>query len=282
MCSARNISEPVKREVRRRCGFGCVVCGHPIVEYHHMTAWAKVHRHVADDITLLCPNEHKDATGPNAELSEGAVRAANGDPYVKRMGWSKPKQLRYGPEIPPVYFGSNVVEPWGHDVVNALSLNGEPVLTLRIEDGGLLVSAEFWDKTGTTVLRIVDNEWMLAEGAWDARMQGNLLTLHQGSRDILVGLRFNPEGFVVERARLYADREIYIVNEMGVMDEDHGNAVMGTYVGPGGIQLGTPTFERTYRRMIASAAVSWAERRFTGLRSGAAPLRRKIAGCSEY
>ncbi len=52
--NSRNIPLPIQREVRKRCGFGCVLCGLPLYEYEHMEEWAQVKRHIADEITLLC------------------------------------------------------------------------------------------------------------------------------------------------------------------------------------------------------------------------------------
>lgn len=46
------IPEPIKREVRQRCSFGCAICKLPIYEYEHIEEWAIVQRHVADEITL--------------------------------------------------------------------------------------------------------------------------------------------------------------------------------------------------------------------------------------
>jgi hypothetical protein len=56
----RAIPEPVKREVRQRCGFGCVICGKPLYDYDHKLGFSKVRRHVAEQITLLCPTHHAD------------------------------------------------------------------------------------------------------------------------------------------------------------------------------------------------------------------------------
>jgi 5-methylcytosine-specific restriction endonuclease McrA len=39
------IPEGVKREVRQRCGFGCVICGLPIYEYDHLVPYAQVLSH---------------------------------------------------------------------------------------------------------------------------------------------------------------------------------------------------------------------------------------------
>lgn len=38
--NSRNIPLPIQREVRQRCGFGCVICGMPLYEYEHMEEWA--------------------------------------------------------------------------------------------------------------------------------------------------------------------------------------------------------------------------------------------------
>ena len=55
MSDERNIPAEIKRQVRQRCGFGCIICGLPIYEYEHMEEWAKVKRHRTEEITLLCP-----------------------------------------------------------------------------------------------------------------------------------------------------------------------------------------------------------------------------------
>ena len=43
------VPELMKREVRQRCGFGCVICGMPLYTYEYMLDYANVHRHVADE-----------------------------------------------------------------------------------------------------------------------------------------------------------------------------------------------------------------------------------------
>ena len=72
--SSRNIPLPIQRDVRRRCGFGCVLCGLPLYEYDHMLGWAQAQEHAANEITLLCDQHHREKT--NGLLPSGAVRAA--------------------------------------------------------------------------------------------------------------------------------------------------------------------------------------------------------------
>lgn len=73
----RKIPLPIQREVRQRCGFGCVICGVPSYEYHHMKGWATVKEHVAEDITLLCDGHHREVTSgllPEEKVSEANAR----------------------------------------------------------------------------------------------------------------------------------------------------------------------------------------------------------------
>jgi hypothetical protein len=85
--SSRNIPLSIQHEVRRRCGYGCVICGIPLYEYEHMLGWANVQRHVAEEITLLCDQHHRESTGGLLPIE--AVREANSNPFNLRAGVSK-------------------------------------------------------------------------------------------------------------------------------------------------------------------------------------------------
>ena len=55
----RTIPESIKRKVRQRCGFGCVICGIGLYEYEHFAPEYKdAKSHAPEGITLLCPNHH--------------------------------------------------------------------------------------------------------------------------------------------------------------------------------------------------------------------------------
>ena len=56
------IPEAMKRKVRQEAYFGCVKCGCPIIEYHHIEPWSKVKKHEAKNLVALCPNCHREAT----------------------------------------------------------------------------------------------------------------------------------------------------------------------------------------------------------------------------
>ncbi|MHB0562224.1 hypothetical protein ACX3RA_15640, partial [Escherichia coli] len=52
---SRRIPETIKRQIRQRCGFGCVICGFGFYDYEHFKpdfVDAKVHD--PNGMTLLC------------------------------------------------------------------------------------------------------------------------------------------------------------------------------------------------------------------------------------
>ena len=91
--SSRDIPLPMQREIRQRCGFGCVLCGLPLYEYEHLLGWANVKRHVAEEITLLCDQHHREKTAGLLPIEK--VREANKMPHNLREGVSKPYDLHY-------------------------------------------------------------------------------------------------------------------------------------------------------------------------------------------
>ena len=60
----RAIPTDVAKAVRRRCGFGCVVCGSAIYDYDHFDPEFKdATTHNPSGIILLCPNHHREKWG---------------------------------------------------------------------------------------------------------------------------------------------------------------------------------------------------------------------------
>ena len=52
---SRYIPEAIKREVRQRCGFGCVICGFGFYDYEHFDPdFADAKFHDPNGMTLLC------------------------------------------------------------------------------------------------------------------------------------------------------------------------------------------------------------------------------------
>ena len=68
------------REVRQRCGFGCVICGLPIFEYDHIHGW----ENDPNTLTLLCDNHHKLKT--NGLIPIAQIVEADANPFQSPSG----------------------------------------------------------------------------------------------------------------------------------------------------------------------------------------------------
>ncbi|SNY42081.1 trigger factor [Pseudomonas sp. LAMO17WK12:I6] len=191
------IPPEIKREVRQRCGFGCVICGLPIYEYEHMLEWAVVQRHVADEITLLCRQHHGEKT--NGLLPKENVLAANLNPFNKQLGVSKNYLLHYSGDSVKVKFGDSVFSFEGMPEGFAfapLVIDGSAVIMFKRDQGNLFLSFAACDELNKVVLEILDNEIVYDAGQWDAEWVGQSLIIREAHKKILVKIKFNPPGEV--------------------------------------------------------------------------------------
>jgi len=197
----RKIPSPIRRAVRQRCGFGCVVCGLPLYEYEHMMEWAEVHRHVAEEITLLCDQHHREKS--SGLLPIDAVRKANADPFNRRAGVSAPYSLHYSGQQVSVDIGSNTMTASTASDFVALLIDGMPIVGFRFEDGHYLLNVALFDVTNECVMQIVDNELVYSAGPWDVEFVGTRLIIRAAARQIFIDLTFEPpSAFRLTRGRL--------------------------------------------------------------------------------
>jgi hypothetical protein len=202
--SERSIPAGVKREVRQRTGFGCVMCGNPIIQYDHMTPWATVQEHSAENITTLCPKHHDDKTHKRLPLSR--VRIANANPVNLTTKKSQPYSLYYG-EVPiAVHLGSVEFSAGGLALTHLVEVRGVPVMSLRVQDGCCLLSMRIFDEDDNLVLEIEDNELTLAPPRWDLQFISNTLTIHSARRVLQLQITFDaPSRVLVTQGNIWHD-----------------------------------------------------------------------------
>lgn len=197
---ARHIPAEVKRAVRQRCGFGCVICGLGFYDYEHFAPdYADAVAHRAEGITLLCPRcNQRRARGT---LSRATVSAADQNPACRRQGFAR-EYLDVSPE-------RLVVKLAAATFINcpvAFQVNRFPLLSIvRPDNVGepLRLSAYFCDAQGRVTLMIRDNEWRAPTGLWDVECVGPRITVRSQHGDIALVLRTEPpERLVVERINM--------------------------------------------------------------------------------
>lgn len=240
--SSRNIPLPIQREVRRRCGFGCVVCGLPLYDYDHLLSWANVQRHIADEITLLCGQHHREKG--TSLLPPAAVEAANMSPHNLRAGVSKPYDLHYSGDQCEVVIGGNTfsMRDGGYGtILLPVSVDGTPLLAFVLGDGHLLLSLNVFDEYNHLVLQITNNQLLQSAAPWDIQLVGHNLVVREAERKILVDISFEPPSrIVINRGRFLRNGVQILVRPNKVVIANNGGTFSGlqTRNWPAGILIG--------------------------------------------
>jgi hypothetical protein len=189
----RNIPLPLQREVRQRCGFGCVICGLPLYEYEHMEGWATVQRHVASELTLLCDKHHREKTSGLLPIAD--VRAANADPHNLRNGVSKPYDLHFKGDVADIRIGGNrfTCQYGGYGTAMApLLVDGIPLVGAVLGDDHLFLNLVVFDEFNNEILHIKNNQLLYKPDPWDIQLVGTTLIVREAQRKILIEIVFYP------------------------------------------------------------------------------------------
>jgi hypothetical protein len=197
---SRTIPSEIKRQVRQRCGFGCVKCGAAVYQYEHLDPpFADAQEHSADGIVLLCGACHDLRT--REILSKETVSICARSPKCKELGFS------FGP------FDLGVVEPEitigtlrCKRVKTLIRVFGEPIFSVDgAEESGapFRINAFLADEAGQEIFRIEDNEWQTTTENWDVEVKGANITIRQRLGNIALSLRSEPpSGLVIEKLEM--------------------------------------------------------------------------------
>ncbi|QIW17176.1 HNH endonuclease [Bacillus thuringiensis] len=245
---SRTIPQPVQREVRQRCGFGCVICGFPIYDYDHMKEWSKVREHVAEDITLLCPEHHRAVT--QGLLPRQAVLEANQNPFNLRQGHSKPMGLYYEGDFCEFLIGGNkftMDSPKGEmNQMIPIMVDGLPLLSFILLDGRLLLNAQIFDENNEVILLIHENQIVYSISQWDIQFVGKTLTLREKARKILINIIFEtPNKVIIDKARLLCNGVEILVKEEVMVIGDNRSFMIGCHFDncQGGVVIGSNPYQ---------------------------------------
>lgn len=179
---SRRTPAEVARTLRREAGFGCCSCGKPILQYHHIVEWAADHHFRPEDMMVLCPNHHDQATkGAMPEAEQWAL---------KENAWNIRHQRVKG--LLAVRQGYCAV---GFGTVSwvgegpCLRIDGEDIFGLTLDDGNLAISLRLFNKDGERLVEIVRNEWIAGDPLpWDIEADWQSLTIRNKARNISLSL----------------------------------------------------------------------------------------------
>lgn len=184
----RGIPKDVRRRVRRRCGFGCVICGNAIVTYEHFDPpfrEAKTHR--TEGITLLCGSHQLEAS--KGVLSRDSIRSANAKPYCHQRGYAA-HVLDLGIQRPKLLIGGSDVTDCG----SGLAFNDRWVLRVRepeAHSNRWRLSAKFLSNAGDLACEIRNNELIVPAVNFEIEQTARTLLVRH-DQDIVLELELLP------------------------------------------------------------------------------------------
>jgi trigger factor len=190
----------------------------PLYEYDHLVDWATAHRHIADEITLLCDQHHREKT--SRLLTSGDVADANRTPHNRKQGVSKPYDLHYSGDYCEIIIGGNTFamsdRGYGTPLI-PVSIDGMPLLAFLLGDGHLLLNLNLFDEFNRLIVQISDNELVQSVEPWDIQFVGRNLVIREARRHILVDITFDvPNRIVVNRGRFLLNGVEILVRPEGV------------------------------------------------------------------
>ncbi len=197
----RDIPDPIKRQIRQRCGFGCVVCGNAICQYHHVDpAYVDAQNHAPDKIVLLCTGCHGRVN--SRLLSNETVRMAANHPKCLENSFSH-FSIDMGYERLRIMVGSNTVI----NVRSFILLGDEKFLQMEPPEqpgAPIQLTATFYDFFGHELASIIRNEWRGNSSNWDVETVGPRITIRRRQGDIaLVICASPPDGIIIERLNMF-------------------------------------------------------------------------------
>ena len=187
---SRNIPEAVRREIRVRSKFGCVVCRSAVCQYEHIDPeFSESTEHDPDCICLLCGHCHD-------KVSRGLLSKSTVEERYKEVQASdavKPPSdnLHLDSNQLTVTLGSCIF----HGAKTLIEMNGETALAIEPpEDGASFptLTGRFMDASGNVLLGIDRNIWSGPSTAWDVKVKGRTITVHPARGVVGLKLRVEP------------------------------------------------------------------------------------------
>lgn len=219
------IPEQIKREVRQRCGFGCIICGLPVYEYEHMKEWAKVKRHIASEITLLCDNHHKAKT--TKRMPSFIVEEANKNPYNLRQKLSTSDILYYSGQNATIKMGESsfiLTDNGKGAAMSPIKIGNFSLINILLQDQHFLLSMYLFDNNNNIILAIQNNEMKYCLDIWDIEYIGRRLIIRQSSRNIYIDIIFEtPNVINFIRGQFYFNGNKFKITKEGLIINDKIN-----------------------------------------------------------
>lgn len=186
---SRDIPDLVKREVRQRCGFGCVICGQGIYQYEHLNPpFTEAKEHDPNGIVLLCGSCHDKVT--RNFWSKEKVSLASKQPFCIDRGYAL-DTFDIENEYPRICMGTTKFI----NTTTIIEVMGDKILSIEPPESPnspYRLSGFFGDDSENELFKICQNEWIGSIENWDIEVSGRRLKIRKKPRIIALELTVNP------------------------------------------------------------------------------------------
>ena len=215
---SRNIPQAVKKAVRRRCGFGCVLCGNAIFTYEHIEpTFANAQKHDPQCITLLCGNHQIQSS--KGLLSKDQIKKADDNPYCRQKGTAN-HLFDLGGKKPVLLVGDNNFTECGHKI----QVDGQTIFEILAPDKKSTMwrlSAKFQDKSGMTICEIQKNELILNSAVFDITQIETRFSIYSQDETILELEVKPPTALLLKKYRIFTKHGKIIIGKSKEIDMLH-------------------------------------------------------------
>ncbi|WP_027108982.1 HNH endonuclease [Lacticigenium naphthae] len=245
------IPEKIKREVRQYCKFGCIFCGNPLIEYHHIIPWHEVKIHSAANLTCLCSNCHTMVT--KGLISNQEVIYKNKNPHNKGKDFWPSMMLGYkifnNEDIAKLsigvansYFKMNPLKYNSNFYLMVpIVIDGVPLIAFTVKEGRLNLYLKLFDEYNKVVLEIINNEIVSRLDFWDITFKNNRLKINNQQNKIFIEIEFEvpysihiKKGFLMYNQKGYkirSDSLVTLKNNIQFSNNEFYNFSIGIAMG---------------------------------------------------
>jgi len=157
MSKSRYIPKKVDKEVRKASGFRCSWCGCYLTERHHIYPHSLGGHHSEDNLILLCPNCHIHAHSDKISVNELMNRRIRLTGKVDRSSGCL--------SINKEYFQVDVGGNHFINCRNILMFNDVPLISVKNDNGYLLLSVRLFNEEGNLICWMCENRWWVENEA---------------------------------------------------------------------------------------------------------------------
>ncbi len=197
---SRTIPQDVKKKIRIDSFFGCVVCGHAIVDYEHVIPEfidAKIHD--PSCMTLLCPNCHRLVT--NGALSKELILKSMKHPKCKSSG--KSVHEFYLEKDAVIKIGSNTFKNLHilrYDLMSILSIKASSDFRHPMK-----INAIFYNSKNEILSEIRDNTWYANTNQHDIICSGKDFIIKDDNQELLNVKRISSKIIIIQKLNMFVN-----------------------------------------------------------------------------